>query len=176
MVGYNNQEKSASSALSASKKLIMTHPRFLLWKAPYIQLTTPMLVPMAVRMVMSVWITSFQISRFSMIFWFMIYDFWFSFSGALSFFGRSPQQLVWTQWRICKCQQNNSQAYVPRCFLRQHDIELWRMANGNSHYVDVYRFFAMSNNSSSYRQNDKPVNGTPPNARRGLFLQASLKL
>ena len=26
MVGYNNQEKSASSASSASKKLIMTHP------------------------------------------------------------------------------------------------------------------------------------------------------
>jgi len=34
------------------------------------QLTTPRLVPMAVRMVMSVWITSFQMSRFSIVFWF----------------------------------------------------------------------------------------------------------
>ena len=36
----------------------------------YMQLTTPRLVPMAVRMVMSVWITSFQMSRFSIVFWF----------------------------------------------------------------------------------------------------------
>ena len=34
MVGYNNQEKSASSASSASKKLIMTHPRFFIMKGP----------------------------------------------------------------------------------------------------------------------------------------------
>ena len=31
------------------------------------QLATPMLVPMAVRIVMSVWITSFQMSRFSIV-------------------------------------------------------------------------------------------------------------
>ena len=31
------------------------------------QLTTPRLVPMAVRIVMSVWITSFQMSRFSIV-------------------------------------------------------------------------------------------------------------
>ena len=60
----NNQEKIRVIRVICVWKVNCDTP---LEGAAYMQLTTPMLVPMAVRIVMSVWITSFQMSRFSIV-------------------------------------------------------------------------------------------------------------